>query len=909
MRRAQVDGSEQPIRNLFSNPGAETAGGAITVRSNLFSNPALEAVGGVPTILRHNLATNPRMANTSLGGYQTQTLTAVSGLTGVPEEITTAVRVAYPQGTSTNPGAIIMPLPNTSTQYSLTAWVLNEGSVDETIAMALKGATSGGSQVVPPGVWTRLSWTMTTPSSLGSGNDFGVRISSPSAAGSFLVTGVTIEQRPEPSPRFFDGDTVWQNIIANPTFASNVVGGWTPISASLARVTNQGGDGHACEITQTIANGTRNTAVWITGSTYPAGNYTVSFDIKGTDASFTNVRSLLYESSSTLVRASGAVALNKDGEWHRYVFNFTADGTWDRVYMEVQGVNIPLGTKAWLDRAVVEKGTTSGEYYEGTGDYTFAWTGTAGASTSAQRGTTTPGLVGANQCIVTRTGQPGRYSARAFLWGTTINDSGIAFGAGFLNIAANKVYTISFDVTTDKDRTVRISVQGAGTTNSNSPTFTQVAGVTVRRSHTFYTNASATGMANVAVYLLRNDNVTGTIDVDNILIEEGLALKPYFDGSFPASADFTYDWNGGTANGAVSRQRATGLSIFGGGSNSASIQSSEWSISGTKSLRIHPNSPTSTGTQDTFAYISMANLQPGIYTIMGTLRIVEPMTTTDTRARRILAYHSGQYAQSAQAPNVPGIYPLRVTFKVLDGEAYQSFRAYHGASSGNPDVWWDNFMVVEGEYTGDYLNPDKHVYSKWVGTAGASQSVGYPPSLWEIAGKPDLDFTAPTGGSGAQTVEGFGPRTLYMVYQVTDPNDGSWQVPIVYGTQSSEGITLQTNVAGNTGMAPRVDLTTGGGTLNGTSILSNARTGYGRHVAAVTMEAGMGAAKWTTNGNHIATRVVTPGTVGMTNGQVTHYQRSAVHAIRTLVYYAEHDDATRVAISRYLGNQHGANIA
>lgn len=181
---------------------APTSGGEVW-----FDQVQLEKTTG--TITRTNYAPTPRMVNTSLGGYGTQTLTAVTGLSGNPDGITTAVRVSYVAGNAT-PGAVIMPLPQSSKQYSLSAWVMVESGDSTNIAFALKGATSGGSPTTfTVGVWTKITWNAyTTPSGLVTGNDFAVRLGGSAVAptGSFLVTGVTIEQTSTVGT-FFDGGT------------------------------------------------------------------------------------------------------------------------------------------------------------------------------------------------------------------------------------------------------------------------------------------------------------------------------------------------------------------------------------------------------------------------------------------------------------------------------------------------------------------------------------------------------------------------------------------------------------------------------------------------------------------------------------------------------------------------------
>jgi hypothetical protein len=200
-----TDGNTVVHTNLAINPTFEATSGLITTRTNLALNPSMENVSTGLFTVRTNLALNPQMNNFNFGGYGTQTLTALSVIPTHPDGLTTGVRVSYAAAAG-NPGVIVMPIPDINTQYSVSAWVYNEGTTTEAIAIALKGNSSGGQQNVAPGVWTRLSWTLTTPAVLGSGNDFGVRIGVPTASGSFITTGVLIEKAPDIVP-YFDGST------------------------------------------------------------------------------------------------------------------------------------------------------------------------------------------------------------------------------------------------------------------------------------------------------------------------------------------------------------------------------------------------------------------------------------------------------------------------------------------------------------------------------------------------------------------------------------------------------------------------------------------------------------------------------------------------------------------------------
>lgn len=244
-----------------------------------------------------------------------------------------------------------------------------------------------------------------------------------------------------------------------------------------------------------------------------------------------------------------------------------------------------------------------------------------------------------------------------------------------------------------------------------------------------------------------------TAYITDFLVEMAAVPGEFFSGASVAPAGFGYAWSGaadaspsylydadltpawtGTAN--ASASVLTGLAPVGAaGSGAVRISSTQWSASGTRSLRLHPNGATT----DTFASPGgdsgafRLGMAPGrTYTVLATIRLAQAQVTGDVRARRIRAFVAGGVSgagvayESAQADNVPGEYELRLTFTVPADATSAWIRLYNGASGGNGEVWWDNFAVVEGTYEGDYFDgstPDTDLTQfTWTGTADASTS-------------------------------------------------------------------------------------------------------------------------------------------------------------------------------------------
>ena len=199
-------------------------------------------------------------------------------------------------------------------------------------------------------------------------------------------------------------------------------------------------------------------------------------------------------------------------------------------------------------------------------------------------------------------------------------------------------------------------------------------------------------------------------------------------GDRPASGDFTYAWSG-TVNASTSLQQA--LSVVGGAeANSAPIQSTQWASTGSKSLRIIPTSSIISVVYPAGVTGMTFGLVAGkTYTAIARCRLSAPLTgTLWANSRRLMLQYSGGVSgvfRSDAAPNVAGETEVRLTFTLDPGVTRAFFHLTNGASAGNGDVWWDDLMVVEGVYVGDYGDGNTPGW-RWDGDSEASTSTGYP---------------------------------------------------------------------------------------------------------------------------------------------------------------------------------------
>jgi hypothetical protein len=345
------------------------------------------------------------------------------------------------------------------------------------------------------------------------------------------------------------------------------------------------------------------------------------------------------------------------------------------------------------------------------------------------------------------------------------------------------------------------------------------------------------------------------------------------------------------------------------------IHSTDWVASGTKSVRVISkyNGLDSYTTIGGDAGAFRLGMQPGkTYTIMAKVRLAAPLTGAlqpNRWGRPVVFVQGGGYSEyAANAPtNDIGVYDVRRTFTIAPNATEAFIRLYNGTSTGNGDVWYDNVMLVEGEYTGDYIDGTKP-FAKWDGTVDSSFSVGYPPQLLDIAGSPTLDQVG-AGSTANPVVNGFTARTLYAVYEVIDTTT-SWQVPFMYGSGApNDGFTLQTAATPSTSMSPRWDFATGGGDVNRGFALGGGRNPRRVHVFAVALNQGLTVSNMTMDGVAAGPLTTNPGTYGWPSGQLRNYSLPSIRALRSMVFYTEHDAATRLAISRYLGNKYGAYVA
>lgn len=195
-----------------------------------------------------------------------------------------------------------------------------------------------------------------------------------------------------------------------------------------------------------------------------------------------------------------------------------------------------------------------------------------------------------------------------------------------------------------------------------------------------------------------------TADFDGLMLSRIPSDYEYLDGSMAASGDFAYAWTG-TAHASASEQRAPGLDLYGSNTNYSYPQvwqSSVWSASGSKSIGMMNRGANT----DQFYQILGLNsvIQANkTYTFKARVKTTKAISdSTQLRLRfNIIGVGDKQYMPGIAG--APGEYDFKVTFDTsgMNG-AVNFFRPMNSINDPGTITYWDNLMLVEGDYGGSY---------------------------------------------------------------------------------------------------------------------------------------------------------------------------------------------------------------
>jgi hypothetical protein len=771
---------------------------------------------------------------------------------------------------------------------------------------------SGTAPISIPAGTTRLSWTFST-SDTAPTNTALYLLRADLLMGTLDMSKVLVEEGSYQIGGYFDGTKTEQNLITNSNFETDTSGwaantGAPTISSSTDRpyLGTKSLKISGTTTSTDIAVATTNSIVLKPSTTYTVSYYVYSMDAR--TACYVDV-------------AAPNLNLNRVGSksvpastWTRISGTFTTPDTVNgsaNLYLHHAGGPATIGSTVYVDCVLLEESNTLNQYYEGSSDFTYAWTGVAHASTSVQRGTAVS-RVNSERSYGISTTRNGDKVVRV-IPATKGNGQTPYIGTDvFINLASQPVqlkayttYTLVSTIILESPLSSgiakwRVNIDGL---DQYSPVFPNTVG-----EWTQYWQFNTGSNASIAFFRFMPGpsgvpGYTNEVILKNVMIVEGPYSGKYFDGTTPAEIDFSYFWTG-TAHGSTSYRRGTGVSGYTTG-NSLAVQSSEWSASGSKSIRITPTTQFSTSS----LIISSPILEKGkTYTVLATRRLTAPLTgTLSAYAGAIISVQTGIGTYySPFLPNVAGVAQARLVFKYDENAGASTLRLGHGGAEGSGDVWWDNLTIVEGEYLGDHISGD-NPYSKWEGTAKASTAIGYPQQFLDIAGKPTREQIGVGTLANTNPAPDMGPRTIYIVYQ-TFGYASAYQNPGYYGLTTTGRVAVQTQNSGQNQMGVRIDFP--GGEFNRVLVMQNGTRTPGVHVIAITVEDGCTVARTCCDGGtDVVATGINPGSGWSGDQMAVSVAQSETAGVRTIVFNAQHDRATRIALSRYLGNKYGANVA
>jgi hypothetical protein len=330
--------------------------------------------------------------------------------------------------------------------------------------------------------------------------------------------------------------------------------------------------------------------------------------------------------------------------------------------------------------------------------------------------------------------------------------------------------------------------------------------------------------------------------VRKMLAEYASVERPYFDGSTLNAGDWTYAWTGATD---ASTSIQMGLPVAGyTGANAHVVTSQEWSSNRARSLRV-----ISLGGSNARATMSLIGLKPNTaYTARAVIRLTVAQIAANERARAIMVGTDVAGYLSPQAPNAPGVYPLSVAF-MTGASGTANVDLYNSGERAGDEVWFDDLMVVEGNYTDPYFDGSTLAvrrnlfpYPRANSLTGWQMSGAFNGGTWlSTPSGIQFDTVNPQGsaithpdwlpatpgrsyvGSFEVTVpSGFPAITVYTSLQAQTAGGSSGQATVIQPGQTVRVLSdVAVNAAGNTALRPVLWASTNGIPAGGRLVVRN----------------------------------------------------------------------------------------
>jgi len=524
---------------------------------------------------------------------------------------------------------------------------------------------------------------------------------------------------------------VRRNLVPNPGFENaSALAGWTLTAGVTASTTTVHGGGTSAKMVG--ASGSvyylrYNSIPVVAGQTYTASVWV--YRESGTSLMRLTVADM------TEVATTSVSATNTIGSWQRVTATFTPTTT--TAYVRVLTDNV--GT-TYIDDVLLEKSPTLNTYFDGTTPPKVRrniYPGTrskVGTTGTLENNVTVDGLVWDR-----------------FTQGDPSGSGQVRYTVNLSDLANGEPYAISAVVRNDSAFEINVHFDWCDGSDYNG---TLAPG---EERPISFTGARGAYDSTYRFLDFNTSTAGGVILLRDLLIEHGTDVLPFFNGdtsptqgylpawegtanaspSYLYDGDFTQSWVG-TAN--ASESVLTALGVPGGPSGPmpgtrAAFQSSRWSKSGSKSVRIPAYLNNDSFHNVPGAYPTGVDLAGKTFTIMGTVRAesaIQPSGTTSVWRKFRVQYGNGTSSidipvtVSGAPGSGAGEWEVRGTFTVPgDAVAMAFVRVYNGDAAGGSDVWWDDLLLVEGDYSGGYFDGDQSalgLYTAWTGVANASTS-------------------------------------------------------------------------------------------------------------------------------------------------------------------------------------------
>lgn len=248
---------------------------------------------------------------------------------------------------------------------------------------------------------------------------------------------------------------------------------------------------------------------------------------------------------------------------------------------------------------------------------------------------------------------------------------------------------------------------------------------------------------------------------------------------------------------------------------------------------------------------------------------------------------------------------------------------------GGTVVVTDGSVVPAGEVTlvdQAFVGPPHDYYAdgdtpgwRWLGTAGASPSTGFPYTLEQIAGPPLASVTVPGTQSAPMDLAPTEGRTLYVVHASLSNNDVSTNSMGTIGTPDASSFSgINAGAGGEGTMAVRTNgmnthyigrVQQIGAATSGLAIAQDGSRQTGMHVSVLSVPDDLATVAFTTDSFPRAV-VAVPAGAGLNASPKLGLSAvsPAERPVRALAYRGQHDVTTERRIVAWLARQYGAPV-